>query len=230
MIKFFLGITIFALSAYSWDVELSLPDCNSSKVAKILELNRNPLMIKKEYVDKKNGKSNAEYIEKILNKNIKCEYLISYDNTNANLAIYSQICPELKNKIEFMQNSSSSISAHTVTYEKIDGDKFKVVKKINSDLGFIWQKGECSDDSVKYFNTLKEKSTIRKLLKNKFLLVSEDGKSQTYYANPGYVVKLEKNEKLCKKNKNCELNIILKKRLNSAILDADGKLHTDESL
>lgn len=145
--------------------------------------------------------------------------------------IFSHYC-NFKN-IKFNYISSSLPDDDTRDLPRSEKDKNNNSKNIlrhKSSIKYLWQVGECSLDSEKYFENLKISSSVKKLEKNKFLLVSENDKYLTYYANPGYVVKLEKNEKLCKKNKNCDLNIILKKYLSSAILDADGKLHTDEPL
>lgn len=157
----------------------------------------------------------------VVGDDIKCILVVENFKLKKSESIFSHIC-------EFNKNSFSYVSTPLCPSDM----GFSTPKSIRkSDLKYMWHIGECSLDSQKYFYvTLKEKSSVKKLEKNKFLLVSEDDKSLTYYANPGFVVKLEKNEELCKKNKKCELNVILKKHLSSAILDADGKLHTDESI
>ncbi len=158
----------------------------------------------------------------VLGDDIKCILEVKNIKKKKMIKIFSHICEFKKDNFGFVPSP--------IYCNDIGNSKKESIR--NSDIKYFWQKGECSENSEEYFYKLRLEivTTAKKLLKNKFLLVSEDDKSQTYYANPGYVVKLEKNDKLCKKNKNCELNIILKKRLNSAILDADGKLHTDESL
>ncbi len=196
----------------------SLADCakfeNSCKIAIEVQVGK---------IDKSmSAKNTLLNFREVLGNDVKCTVELENAKMNFKEKIFSHIC-------EFEKNIFSYVSS--VPYcNDIGESKEESVR--HSDIQFLWYKGNCSRDSEKLFYKLRLESvtTSKKLIKNKFLLVSEDEKSQTYYANPGYVVKLEKNDKLCKKNKNCELNIILKKRLNSAILDADGKLHTDESL
>lgn len=106
---------------------------------------------------------------------------------------------------------------------------------INDSLGYLWQKGECSPGSQTFFLKKKVAELVTKseLLKYKFMQVDKLNDGLVYYANPGYVIKISNRAVDCKGRKNCvedSYSIIYKKRLNSAILDAGGKLYTNESL
>ncbi|OFZ29530.1 MAG: hypothetical protein A2622_07330 [Bdellovibrionales bacterium RIFCSPHIGHO2_01_FULL_40_29] len=159
-----------------------------------------------------------------LSEEVHCGYLLKTKDNFDNMYLLAHLCPKLTGKIEYIRKRYPADQLTVFGSGALSG------RKNRSRLSFIWQKSECSEASEILFNAHMLKLSPEELMKNKFHLVFDDKEYQTYYANPGFVVRLEKNEKLCKKNKNCKLNIVLKKRLSSAILDAEGKLHTDESL
>lgn len=171
-----------------------------------------------------------ELRETLFDESIQCSYdiknLSGYD-PNKVYKLYSNICVNLRDEFKYIFNGGTRCKSLPVAETLQDGT-WKTTETKRSSLGYIWQTGECSLKSEKYFQKLKDRASVAKLIENKFLLVSQDDSYLVYYANPGYVVKLEKNEKKCKNNKKCELDIILKRRLNSAILDDKGILHTNE--
>jgi len=163
---------------------------------------------------------------------IRCSYEfknLSGMNPDAVQKLYSDICIDLKNEFNYIFNSSTRCRPLLKRESQNDGT-VKISETKRSPLGYIWQAGGCKPESENYFLKIKNTSSIAKLLANSFILVKEDQKFLTFYANPGYLVQLEKNEKSCKKNKNCDLKVILKKHLSSAILDANKNLYTNESI
>jgi hypothetical protein len=106
----------------------------------------------------------------VVGDDIKCILVVENLKLKKIVSIFSHIC-------EFKKNSFSYVSTPLCPSDM----GFSTPKSIRtSDLKYMWQAGVCSLDSEKYFYiTLKEKSSVRKLVKNKFLLVSEDDKSLT---------------------------------------------------
>ena len=112
-----------SFSAYGWDSAPFVPLCNMSKHAKIGEIKTNLPPTIKDYSGKKNGTSDADYIETVISANIKCAYVLE----NSGIILYSHICPEIKNEVSFIKNDSHTLSTHTKKYEKLDKNTFKIV-------------------------------------------------------------------------------------------------------
>lgn len=183
--------------------------------------------------DLEKEKDGIDFSEVRIDDKVKCIYQSNVaepgQKKEKKRFLYANNCVNFVGEAKVISTSTNWCDNHP-KIENISGEGRKQIKKYYVDLRYAWEIGECSLDSEKYFENLKSSTSVKKLEKNMFLLVSENDKYLTYYANPGYIVKLIKDHNKCEKSKNCELKIELKKRLKSAILDVNGKLHTDESI
>lgn len=210
------------------------------------DLDFNPPIISSgnDVVDDASKISRVNFYELHLDKEIKCIYKIDYEiptpkrdllpnapeKTAVHGKFFSHICLDLKNDISFISRSDLDVSYDFgPTAVDADGGKKKVVQKQRTELGYLWKKGECSPNSLNYYQEVKDITQKIKLYENKFVLLKEDSDYILFYANPGLVVKT-KNPKSCNNDDQCDLKIVYKKQLKAAIYDADGKLHTDDDL
>jgi hypothetical protein len=182
--------------------------------------------------------SRINFYELHLDNEIKCIYKIDYkmsmpstlEKASVRGKFFSHICIDLKNEISFISRSDLDVSYDFgPTAVDADGGKKKVVQKQRTELGYLWQKGECTPNSLNYFQEVKDVTQKIRLYENKFTLLKEDKDYNLFYANPGLVIKT-KNPKSCKNDDQCDLKIVYKKQLKASIYDADGKLHTDDDL
>ena len=168
---------------------------------------------------------------------IKCSYLIKkiffINRIVPDRKIYSHICPKLNGKFKLIAKTGGILGeSDDPPQSREDGTRIYLVK---SSLGYIWQKGECDTVSQALFLSLENKNfiSIKKLEKNKFMMLEESTDNKLYYANPGYVIRIKKENKSCLTAKKCkkdEFEIVFKTHLKAAVLDNNGKLYTDEKL
>ena len=183
-------------------------------------------------------KSRVNYAELTLDNEIKCIYKIDYilsrpersEKFSVHGKFFSHICLELKDSVNFLNRLDLDFNGDygPTAIDAGDGKK-KIVQNQRTKLGYLWQKGECSPDSLNYFQELKDTTQKNLLLEKKFTLLKEDKDYNLFYANPGLVIKT-KNPASCKNDDRCNLKIVYKKQLKAAIYDINGKLYTDEDL
>lgn len=183
-------------------------------------------------------KSRINYAELNLNNEIKCIYKIDYilsrpegsENYSVHGKFFSHICLDLKNSINFIKRSDLDVyEDFGPTAVDVSNNKKKIVRNQRTQLGYLWQKGDCSSDSLNYFQNIKDTTQKNLLFQNKFSLLKEHSDHNLFYANPGLVIKTN-NSVSCVNDDRCHLKIIYKKQLKAAIFDIDGKLYTDEDL
>ncbi len=178
-----------------------------------------------------------------LNSRIKCLYRIDSEYLRQDIMnikppvkqfekkkFFSNICPELKGEVKYISNWGSDLDYGPTVIDTDDG-RTKIVEPKISDLGYLWQKGECSLESENLFKEIDAKGAIskQKLIENKFILLKAGTDYNIFYANPGLIIKTRKLF-FCFNYETCNQQIIYKKQLKSAIYDIDGQLHTDEDI
>ena len=228
--------------------------CKNITTAKVASLNLN--MNKKEFIDYDtdfnpkidiygediNGKHRINYTEFNLQSDVKCFYKINFqfdinrddrvrgpNLISVNSKFFSNICTNLNNDINFIKKTDFSVGDSPQIFFDAGGGKKKFVENKFSELGYIWQKGECSLDSEKYFKEINATAVKQKLLENKFILIADGNRRSLFYANPGLIIKVEKDSS-CSNTETCEMHIIMKKQLSSAIFNDQGLLFTSDYL
>ncbi len=247
---FFLNV----VNADSYPVPPYFYSCGMTKSGKIYSIDRN--LKKTETIDYDSDfvpkfdyiitdEKRVNFRELNLNSRIKCLYRIDSEYLRQDIMnikppvkqfekkkFFSNICPELKGEVKYISNMPVSDGDERLpTVIDTDDGRTKIVEPKISDLGYLWQKGECSLESENLFKEIDAKGAIskQKIINGKFSLLKEGTDYNIFYANPGLIIKTKKPF-FCFNYETCNQQIIYKKQLKSAIYDIDGQLHTDEDI